>query len=253
MDCKQPPVNLSAAQTEGHQRERLAAYFLSAPPYKEQTPTEREIYRRHQQQLGTLEDREVLQASGSARPLVWGNPVPLLQSLLTAAQRLAATMGQPLLLFPAKETAIDFHTLLHPRLLSLGTVALLRTACLAAPKQPVWVRIQEQRRCLAVSVRATVPFENAHAFSVTKESARLHNGSLALSEHAAGFSIGRAEMPPDDVRPYYSPTAEELLRDTLSSVWTGFYCWLSPSSDEARCASDDSKSSNEKSNPISEG
>lgn len=253
MNRKQPPLPLSAAERESHQRERLAAYFLSAPPYKEQTPAQRAIYQRHQQELGTLEDREVLQASGAARPLVWGNPVPLLQSLLTAAQQLAATLGQPLLLFPAKETAIDFHTLLHPRVLSLGTVALLRTACLAAPKQPVWVRIHEQSRCLTLSVRATVPFEDAHAFGVTKESARLHNGSLALSEHAAGFSIGRMDMPPEDVRPYHSPSAEELLRDTLSAVWTGFYCWLSSASGEADLARDESKSSAENNNPKSDG
>ncbi len=239
---------------EGTQRERLAAYFLSAPPPTEQTPTQRLDYMSKLRQLGELEEQEVLHMAGSGRPLVWGNPVPHLQSLLTAAQHLAAGVGQPILVFPAKETAIDFDTLLHPRLLSMAMMGLLRLACLAAPKRPVWVRLREQDACLTVSVigEGVFPSINHPTLSMVQESARLHGGSLALSDNMAGFSCGRIEAPPHDARPYRSPSAEELLRDTLSAVWTGFYGWLSPhvsgvSSEADEAASEEGSSSGDSS------
>lgn len=211
---------------EGTQRERLAAYFLAAPPYDEQTPEQRTDYCRKLCELGQVETREVLDAAGCSRPLVWGNPVPHLQNLLTAAQRLAAGLGYPLLLFPAKETVIRFHTMLHPRLLSLATVGLLRAACAAAPKEPVWVRLREQDSCLTVTVTAAAPFGDAEAIAVAKECARLHSGSLAQCDNSIGFSCGRMTSPPPDAHHYQCSTAQELLRDTLSPVWTGFYGWL---------------------------
>ncbi len=211
---------------EGTKREQLAAYFLAAPPYEEQTPEQRAEYCRRLGELGELEDREVLDAAGGNRPLVWGNPVPHLQNLLTAAQRLAAGLGFPLLLFPAKETVIRFHTMLHPRLLSLATVGLLRAACAAAPKEPVWVRLREQDSCLTVTVTAANPIDDPRAIAVAKECARLHGGSLAQCENTIGFSCGRMNFPPPEAHHYQCSTAQELLRDTLSPVWTGFYGWL---------------------------
>jgi hypothetical protein len=211
---------------EGTERERLAAYFLSAPPYEEQTSAQKIAYCQKLTELGRVEIREILNAAGSSRPLVWGNPVPHLQNLLTAAQRLAAGLGYPLLLFPAKETVIRFHTMLHPRLLSLATMRLLRAACAAAPKEPVWVRLREQDSCLTIAVTANAPFDEPEAIAVAKECARLHGGSLAHCENTIGFSCGRIPSPPPDAHHYQCSTAQELLRDTLSPVWTNFYGWL---------------------------
>ncbi len=221
MDHKKP------AATEGGRREQLAAYFLAAPPLDEQTPAQRRDYLHHLRRLGDLEEQELLQGAGAPRPLVWGNPVGLIQSLLTAAQRLGAGLGQPLLVFPARETAIDFETLFHPRLLGLAVTALLRAACLAAPKCPVWVRLQEGRHCLSVTFTATAPVEEPRALAVAKECAGLHGGSLAHCDNLIAFSCGRITAPPSDARPYRGPSAEELLRDTLSAVWTGFYSAVS--------------------------
>ncbi len=208
---------------EGTKREQLAAYFLAAPPYDEQTPTQRAAYCQKLCELGEVEVREILDAVGSRRPLVWGNPVPHLQNLLTAAQRLAAGLGYPLLLFPAKETVIRFHTMFHPRLLSVATTGLLRAACTAAPKQPVWVRLQEQNSCLTIAVTAEAPFTDDEAIAVAKECAKLHGGSLAQCENTIGFSCSRISSPPPDAHHYQCSTAQELLHDTLSPVWTGFY------------------------------
>ena len=229
--------NSALPPAEGTQREHLAAYFLAAPPYEEQTPEQRADYCEKLCALGKLEMREILDAAGSARPLVWGNPVPHLQSLLTAAQRLAAGLGYPILLFPAKETVIRFHAMLHPRLLSLATVGLLRAACTAAPKQPVWVHLREQNSCLTVTVTAQVPFDDPEAIAVAKECARLHNGSLARCDNTIGFSCGRMTSPPPDAHHYQCSTAQELLRDTLSPVWTGFYGWLYSASSSTRATS----------------
>lgn len=211
---------------EGTHRERLATYFLHATPFDTQTPAERDDYCQKLRELGQLEIREVLNAAGAARPLVWGNPVPHLQNLLTAAQRLAAGLGFPLMLFPAKEMVIHFHTMLHPRLLGLATVGLVREACITAPKQPVWVRLREQESCLTVTVTAAAPFGESAAVAVAKECATLHGGSLAQCDNTIGFSFTRMSAPPSEARRYPCPTAEELLRDTLSPVWTGLYGWL---------------------------
>ena len=226
MSGKQPPHPATDTPTEGTVREQLAAYFLSMPPIGEQTPTQRQEYLEQLARLGQLERREVLQAAGAVRPLVWGNPVKLIQSLLTAAQRLAAGLGQPLLLFPAKEVDIGFDTLLHPRLLSIGLTGLLTAATLAAPRRPVWVRIQEQKHALALAVTAETPFADEETLRLAKECTRLHGGSLVHWENTVTLSYGQASDPPPGVRLYSSPTAEELLQDTLSSVWSSFYALI---------------------------
>lgn len=219
--------------SEGSQREQLAAYFLAAPPRAEQTPSQRRDYLQKLHLLGMLERQEMLQAAGAARPLVWGNPAAMIQALLSATQRLAAGLGQPILLFPARETAIGADTLLHPRLLSIALCDLLCRACIAAPRSPVWVRLQEQKGGLAVSVTATVPFADDTALSLIKECTKLHNGSLVHCDETIVFSCGQVEDPPVGVRLYCCPTEEDLLTDTLSPVWSifyaGFYSALSSS------------------------
>lgn len=204
-------------------RETLAEYFLSAPPYNEQTPSERRIFIDKLCALGQIENREVIQAAGSHRPLVWDNPVPLIQNMLTAAQRLAAGHGQTLLLFPAADTTFRFQAMMHPRLLALATANLLAAATAAADGAPVWVRLQEQEHCLTVSATATVPVTDEEALAVIQECARLHGGSLAQCDTCVAFSCSRVDDPPQEVRHYVCPTADELCRDTLSPLWTVFY------------------------------
>lgn len=212
--------------TEGTQREQLAAYFLSAPPLEEQTATMRQEYLNKLKQLGQLECRDILQNAGGARPLVWGNPAPLIQALLCAAQRLGARLGQPLFLFPAHSTTIGKGTLFHPRILAVVTAAVVREACRTAPRQPVWVRLQEQSGALVVMVTANGPFSDAETVALLKECTRLHDGSLVHSDNSVIFTCGPACDPPTDVRLYGCPTEEELLQDTLSPVWSIFYAGI---------------------------
>ena len=107
MPDKTIPIPTVGNADEGSQREHLAAYFITAAPYEEQTTAQRIEYCQKLRELGELENREVLQAAGSSRVLVWGNPASHLQHLLTATQYLAAGLGYPLLLFPAKDTIIN--------------------------------------------------------------------------------------------------------------------------------------------------
>ena len=211
---------------EGSQREELAAYFLAAPPPTEQTPSQRRHYLQKLHLLGQLERQELSRSVGAVRPLVWGNPAPLIQALLSAAQRLAARLGQPILIFPARETAIGTDTLLHPRWLSVSLCDLLCRACAAAPRQPVWVRLQEQRGGLAVAITATVPFADESALALIKECTRLHDGSLVHCDETIVFTCGQEKDPPSGVRLYGCPTEEELLADTLSPIWSVFYAGL---------------------------
>lgn len=213
-------------QTEGGLREQLATYFLSLPPTAEQTPAQRREYYRQLRRLGQLEQQELLQNCGNNRPLVWGNPASLLQSFLSAAQRLAAGLGQPLLLFPAKDAAIGHDTLFHPRVLTITMAAVLADACAAAPRQPVWVRLQEQREALAISVTAAAPFAAEETLAIIKECTRLHEGSLVHCEHTLLFTCGQSGAPSPGVRLYGCPTEADLLQDTLSPVWSGFYAAL---------------------------
>lgn len=224
------PHEIPFSAAEGPLREELAAYFLAAPPLSEQTLAQKQAYLRRLHQLGQLERQDILRSAGTARPLVWGNPAPLIQALLSAAQRLAAGMGQPILIFPARETAIGAHTLLHPRLLSVALCDLLCRACTAAPKQAVWVRLQEQKGGLAVAVTASLPFVTAETEALIKECTRLHGGSLVHCEQTLVFSCGQTEEPPAGVRLYGCPTEEDLLTDTLSPVWSVFYAALYSSS-----------------------
>ena len=220
------PEHTENTPAEGSLRERLAAYFLAAPPRAEQTPAQRREYLRKLNELGRLERREILRTTSAARPLVWGNPAPLIQALLSAVQRLAAGLGQPILLFPARETAIGMDTLLHPRLLSIALCDLLYRACAAAPRSPVWVRLQEQRGGLAVAVTATLPFADDDTVALIKECTKLHEGSLVHCDQTLVFTCGQAQEPPAGVRLYCCPTEEDLLTDTLSPVWSIFYAAL---------------------------
>ena len=231
-------MNTQYQPPEGTQKERLAAYFLSTPPMAEQSPAQKREYLQHLHQLGQLERLELRQSAGATRPLVWGNPATLIQALLSAMQRQAAKLGQPILIFPARETAIGTDTLFHPRILSIALCDLLYRACTVSPRQPVWVRLQEQKSGLSVAITAIAAFADAATLAGIKECTKLHNGSLVHCDQTVIFTCGQEAEPPNGVRLYGCPTEEDLLSDTLSPVWTVFYAGLySTSSPDSGSAS----------------
>ena len=223
--------NITNIPTEGSLREQMAAYFLSLPPPAEQTPAQRQEYLRQLKRLGELEKQEILTAPGGHRPLVWGNPAALLQTFLAAAQRLAAGLGQPLLLFPAKDAAIGGDGLFHPRVLTVTAAAVLADACPAAPRKPVWVQLQERRHSLAVTVTAEVPFIREDTLALIQKCTGLHGGSPVHCDNTVIFTCGLGGTPPQGARLYGCPTETDLLQDTLSPVWSGFYAAIYSSMD----------------------
>lgn len=235
---------------ESGRRQELAAFFLNAPPLSQQAGKARRRYLARLRELGALEEADICRNAGSSRPLMAGEPAVLVQALLTAAQKLAAGLGQPVLIFPAREADFRFFAAIHPRILCFGMTELLATACRLSPKSPVWVRLQEQARRLTVSVTAAVPWDSLKALPVTQESARLHGGRLTLCDRTATFALPRQESPVEEARLYRCPSAEALLADSLSPVWVGFYSRLvsiikNSGSEPSASSSDEAGSSSE--------
>ena len=221
--------NETAKNTEGAARARLAAYFLSAPPRKEQTEAQRQEYTARLKELGELELQELLSNVGAARPMVWTNPAPLIQAVCGAAQRLAATLGVTLRIFPAADITLGQETLVHPRVLTVTLCALLRDLCRQAEGQTVWVKLQEKRCGLAVAATLPAGGLSPATEQLIKECTRLHEGSLVHSENTILFTCGQVEKPAAGVRLYAAPTEKELLEDSLSPVWSVFYASSSSS------------------------
>ena len=215
--------------TEGAARARLAAYFLSAPAVTEQTAAQRREYTRRLKELGDLEQQELLDGAGAPRPMVWTNPAPLIQAVCGAAQRLAATHGVTLRIFPAAGITLGRETLVHPRMLTVALCALLRDVCLRAEGQTVWVKLQEKRSGLAVAVTLPKGGLTTRTEALINECTRLHEGSPVHSDNTLIFTCGQAEKPAAGVRLYAVPDEKDLLEDSLSPIWSVFYASISSS------------------------
>lgn len=228
--------------SEGTTRQRLATYFLSAPPLREQTADQRREYLQRLAELGALEQQELLDNAGAARPMVWANPTAIIQAVCGAIQRLAAGLGITLMLFPAAGIALGSETALHPRMLTVTLCALLRDVCLSDNGSPVWVRLQEKRCGLSIAVTAAKTALQPNTLALIKECTRLHNGSLVHGNDTILFTCGQAEKPAAGVRLYAAPTEQELIEDSLSPVWSVFYSACSSSSASISSSSSVSRS-----------
>lgn len=81
-DPPTPPA--CTGETEGELREKLAAYFLSAPPLDRQDDEQKRRHKAALRRLLRLENRSILQAAGLPRPLSQGDLAVLLRALLDA-------------------------------------------------------------------------------------------------------------------------------------------------------------------------
>ena len=81
-DPPAPPA--CTGETEGELREKLAAYFLSAPPLDRQDDEQKRRHKAALRRLLRLENRSILQAAGLPRPLSQGDLAVLLRALLDA-------------------------------------------------------------------------------------------------------------------------------------------------------------------------
>ena len=221
-DPPTPPA--CTGETEGELREKLAAYFLSAPPLDRQDDEQKRRHKAALRRLLRLENRSILQAAGLPRPLSQGDLAVLLRALLDAClQTLGAARQRdsavPLMSvqiaegFPLREAA-GFE----PRLVQAGVVGLLRAACRANAADLVAVSLSAGTEAFILTVT------EAEALAVAEETARLHKGGLAVCSGTVGLSLSTSL--PGDAGLYVAPTPTQLLRDTLSAVQVGLYSSL---------------------------
>ena len=81
-DPPAPPA--CTGETEGELREKLAAYFLSAPPLDRQDDEQKRRHKAALRRLLRLENRSILQAAGLPRPLSQGDLAVLLRAACRA-------------------------------------------------------------------------------------------------------------------------------------------------------------------------
>ena len=227
-DPPTPPA--CTGETEGELREKLAAYFLSAPPLDRRDDEQKRRHKAALRRLLRLENRSILQAAGLPRPLSQGDLAVLLRALLDAClQTLGAARQRdsavPLMSvqiaegFPLREAA-GFE----PRLVQAGVVGLLRAACRANPADLVAVSLSAGTEAFILTVTGLRPPAAAEALAVAEETARLHKGGLAVCSGTVGLSLSTSL--PGDAGLYVAPTPTQLLRDTLSAVQVGLYSSL---------------------------
>lgn len=227
-DPPAPPA--CTGETEGELREKLAAYFLSAPPLDRQDDEQKRRHKAALRRLLRLENRSILQAAGLPRPLSQGDLAVLLRALLDAClQTLGAARQRdsavPLMSvqiaegFPLREAA-GFE----PRLVQAGVVGLLRAACRANAADLVAVSLSAVTEAFILTVTGERPPAEAEALAVAEETARLHKGGLAVCSGTVGLSLSTSL--PGDAGLYVAPTPTQLLRDTLSAVQVGLYSSL---------------------------
>lgn len=223
------PVQTDAAgfrilgKSEGEMREQLAAYFLTAPHPDRQTEKQQAHHKAVLRCLLDMETQSILQFAGLARPLVKGDLAALLRNTLEACVSLCKK--RPLFTFrcsngfPSRRTAA-----FEPRLVQMAAVGLVRASCLANPEGSVAATLYARPDTLILAVTGERPARDSGALDVAKETARLHEGSLAVCAETIGLSL-RTTLAGEGGR-YIAPTVSELLQDTLSCVQIGFYSSL---------------------------
>lgn len=208
-------------RAEGDIREALAAYFLTAPAVDQQTEPQRRRHKAALRRLLAVETGSVLQFAGLDRPLVRVDMAVLLRNVLEACACLSQARRPALVVGCSREVPARCPAGGEPRLLQMAAVGLIRAACAANPGTPVTATLYARPGVLTLAVTGDQPARETGALAVAKETARLHQGSLAVCEGTTGMSL-RTTLPGGKGR-FSAPTVSELLRDSLSCVQVGFY------------------------------
>ena len=215
------------ALEEGRARDWLADKLLSLPALEDCTAEETEEWRRALELLWETEIRSVLQCRGLNRPLRYGNLGEMTYSVLEASRLVSLSLGCPL---SYRMNRCCVCSAFEPRLLQLSIVGLLRSRFLSRPGAGVNVQVRFTARHLLIRVSGDARYWDSDTIAVTKETARLHHGSLAVSDHTLAFSLRLLEKSDKEtVESLQEPsTPAFLLRQPLSCVNVG-YRSLNPS------------------------
>ncbi len=206
----------SSQPTEGFLREALAVYFLSVPPPAQQSPQERERYRRALHSLAELDAEAVLQSEIVRRPLRFGDVGLLLRNTLYAAAICLSERGTVL------ECEIPDQSLCmaaDPRTLQIAVVRLLQSVSAANPDATVKARVTARPRSLTLMVAGKSPVRELRTLALVRAAAREHKGGVALSGGTVAFSLRRELTSP--IGRFTVPSIEEMVADALSAVNVG--------------------------------
>lgn len=209
---------------EGEIREQMAVYFLSVPPLEQQTKAQRKETRKQLRQLLAIENEAVIRTAGLERPLSSGDLSGMLGSLLHACADITHEAGFSLSVHIEPVLEYPLYASFEPRLIQMAVVGLIRSACLDNRKTPVTVSLYGGSNILTVAITGEHPCSEEAALAVARETARLHSGSLVISQGTTGFSV-RTTQPCTGGQFVYS-SSTELLDDMLSSVQVGLYSSL---------------------------
>ena len=219
------PCDIQAEMArEGEIREQMAVYFLAVPPLEQQTEAQLKETRKRLRQLLAIENDAVIRAAGLARPLSAGDLCGMLNSLLHACSIVARQAGYPLSVHIEPGLDQPLYASFEPRLMQMAVVGLIRAACAANGKTPVTVSLYSGSNTITVAITGERPGDEEAALAVARETARLHGGSLAISQGTTGFSV-RTTQPCTGGQFVYASSAE-LLDYMLSSVQVGLFSSL---------------------------
>ncbi len=215
---------------EGELRERLAAYFLSMPPLECQNSAQRRRTRRALSACWDLDTASLLVYRAAGRPMLTGD----LNRFLSATLRGARTMLDGCLSIRLSLSPRPFPSVFQPRMTQLTLLALLRDACLAGAGT-IHVSIQIAPHTLRLLCACDRTGGYPASMELAKETAARHRGAFLrpcgaadnvlfdpVSVSALSFPIG----PTVSVSGFSFPSAEELLANPLSPLYTGLYSVL---------------------------
>ena len=226
-DIEEPAALL---RREGELRERLAAYFLSMPPLEQQNAAQRLRTRRALSACWDLDIAALLVYRAAGRPVLAGD----LNRFLSATLRGAKTMLRGALPVRLSLSTRPFRSVFQPRMAQLTLLALLRDACLAGA-QAVHVSVEVSPRTLRLLCASDRAGGYPAAAALAKETAARHGGAFlrpcgsADSLHPFPVmvsALGFSARPAAGTAGFSCPSAEELLANPLSPLYTGLYSVL---------------------------
>lgn len=226
-DIEEPAALL---RREGELREELAAYFLSMPPLDRQNAAQRCRTRSALSACWDLDVAALLVYHAAGRPMLTGD----LNRHLSATLRGAKTILRGTLPLRLSLSARPFRCVFQPRMIQLTLLALLRDACLSGA-QSIHVAVETTSRTLRLLCASDRAGAYPAAAALAKETAARHGGAFlrpcctADSLHpfpVAIAALGFTARPSADAAGFSSPSAEELLANPLSPLYTGLYSVL---------------------------
>ncbi len=215
---------------EGELRERLASYFLSMPPLERQNTAQRRQTRRALSTCWDLDMASLLVYRAAGRPLLMGD----LNRFLSASLCGARTLLEGALPMRLSLSPRPFPSLFQPRMAQLTLIALLRDAYLAGA-EAIHVSIQVAPHTLRLLCAADRTGAYPAAMELAKETAVRHKGAFLrpcgtadtlLPDPVSVSALGFPLCPSVSVSGFSFPSAEELLANPLSPLYTGLYSIL---------------------------